>query len=121
MIECSAASTTTGNAKGAVMKSASNPADEPRREKLMPQASIRFFLLTIGGSAMIMVIFRIALLSEAIWAIVIALLFSLICVMFLIYLALFLVANALAASAKSLRSNAPHVSELQNSNRKLHS
>ncbi|HBV64448.1 MAG TPA: hypothetical protein DEF45_15665 [Rhodopirellula sp.] len=87
----------------------------------MPQASIRFLLLTIGGSAVIMVIFRLALIGEATWAIVIALMLSLICAMFLIYLVLFLVANGLAASAKPLRSSVTQASESQKSNRKLHS
>lgn len=55
------------------MSSAKQPAaDESQREKLMPQSSAKFFLLTIGGSAVIMVIFHLALLGEAISAQVLA-------------------------------------------------
>lgn len=103
------------------MSPAPSTADEPQREKLLPQASIRFFLLTIGGSGIIMFIFRLAIVGEATWAIVIALMLSLVFAMFATYFVLFLVASALATSAKPLRSSLSRDSESQNSNPKVHS
>ena len=96
------------------MSPANQPADESRREKLLPQASIRFLLLTIGGSAVVMVIFRIALVDEAIWAQVIALMLSVAFVPFLTYIILFVVANSFALTSKPLRSNLNQAPETKN-------
>lgn len=103
------------------MSPANQPADETRREKLLPQASIRFLLLTIGGSAVVMVIFRIALVDEAIWAQVIALMLSVTLVPFVTYIVLFLLASCFAVTSKPLRSSLKQDPETQNSNRKSYS
>jgi len=103
------------------MSPANQPTDETRREKLLPQASIRFFLLTIGGSAVIMVIFRIALIDKAMWAQVLALMLSATLVPFVTYIVLFLLANCFAVTSQPLRSSLKQAPETQNSNRKSYS
>ena len=103
------------------MSPANQAANETKREKLLPQASIRFFLLTIGGSAIIMVIFRIALIDKAMWAQVIALMLSVTLLPFATYIVLFLLASCFAVTSKPLRSSLQQEPETQNSNRKSYS
>ena len=103
------------------MSPANQAADETRREKLLPQASIRFFLLTIGGSAIIMVIFRIALIDKAMWAQVLALMLSATLVPFVTYIVLFLLASCFAVTSQPLRSSLKQDPETHNSHRKLYS
>jgi len=77
---------------------------KPLREKLLPQASLRFFLLLIGGSAVVMFVFRMALLQENYWAKIAALLFVMLVACFAAYATLFLLANLFSISTRPLRS-----------------
>lgn len=77
---------------------------KPLREKLLPQASLRFLLLLIGGSAVMMFIFRMALVQDNHWAKVTAMLFTMIVACFVAYATLFLLANLFSVSTRPLRS-----------------
>lgn len=77
---------------------------KPLREKLIPQTSLRFFLVLIGVSAGVMVVFRVAFLQESYWAKVLALMFAVTTTCFLSYAALFLLANLFSVSTRPLRS-----------------
>ena len=63
------------------------------RERLLPQTSIRFFLLLIALSAGVMYTLRAALLERQTWATVVSMILATACLCFFLYLALFLVAS----------------------------
>lgn len=71
----------------------------PLRERLLPQASIRFFLFLIGTSALVMVTFRAAFIGQQLWAKIASLLITTAGGCFIVYALLFFVARALAATA----------------------
>lgn len=82
----------------------SEPDSKPLREKLLPQASLRFFLVLIGISALVMVTFRFALVDGVLWAKVVALLFTIVTASFAAYTVLFLLAGLFTASTQPVRS-----------------
>jgi hypothetical protein len=86
------------------MTESTEAAPAPRPEKLLPQASLKFFMLLIGGSAIVMVIFRLALTQDVYWARIAALLFSITFACFASYFVLFVLANLFAASTRPLRT-----------------
>ena len=83
----------------------------PLREKLLPQASIRFFLVLIGASAVVMVVFRSALVGEAYWTKIAALVFATTVACFAAYASLFLLANLFSVSMRPVRSALGYESE----------
>ncbi|MEM1069168.1 MAG: hypothetical protein AAGG48_06705 [Planctomycetota bacterium] len=96
----------------------SEPESKQLREKLLPQASLRFFLLLIGISAGVMVVFRLAFMQDFYWAKILALLGTMVAACFAGYAAMFLLANLFAVSTRPIRSalvgdveNAPPESE----------
>ena len=88
----------------------------PLREKILPQASLRFFLGLIGVSAAIMVVFRLALVAELLWAKIIVLLFVMVMTSFAFYVMLFFFAGLFAASTKPVRSALANDSDLHDAN-----
>ena len=70
---------------------------KPLREKLLPQTSIRFYLILIGFSALIMVVFRSAAGGTS-WARIASLLIATIIGCFIVYTALFLIANLFSST-----------------------
>lgn len=80
----------------------SSTESEPLRQQLMPQTSIRFFLLLIGTSALVMLVFRAAIVGAALWAKIAALLITVAGSCFLAYAGVFLVANLFSATASPL-------------------
>ena len=70
---------------------------KPLHETLMPQTSIRFLLLLIGGSALVMVVFRAA--GEGFYAArITTLLIMTVAGCFAVYAALFLIANIFSST-----------------------
>ena len=86
----------------------------PLREKVLPQTSLRFFLGLIGISAAIMVVFRLALVAEVLWAKIVALLFVMATTSFAVYVILFFFAGLFSASTKPVRSALAQNSDSQN-------
>lgn len=89
------------------------PDSKPPREKLLPQASLRFFLLLIGFSALIMVVYRIAFTGEGYAPKLAALLFTIIVACFGAYAALFFLANLFSVTTRPFRSALGYDSERQ--------
>ena len=70
---------------------------KPLHERLMPQTSIRFLLILIGGSALVMVVFRAA--GEGFYAArIMTLLILTVAGCFAVYAALFLIANIFSST-----------------------
>ncbi len=90
------------NLRGPILTSP-DTRSKPLREKLLPQASIRFFMVLIAASAMVMVIYRMAFVAERMWAKISVLLISTIGGCFLVYALLFLIANLFTASTAPIR------------------
>ena len=80
---------------------------KPIRERLLPQTSIRFFLLLIGGCAVLMYIFRAATVGDAFWAKIVSLLITIVILSFVVYLCVFLVANLFTTTTSSLLQSGP--------------
>lgn len=76
---------------------------KPLRERLLPQTSIRFFLVLIGASAVVMYTFRAAVVDDRFWAKILALLIATASGCFFAYAGLFLLANLLTATTAPLR------------------
>ena len=75
---------------------------KPLRERLIPQTSIRFFLVLIGASAVVMYIYRAAFVGDAFWAKIASLLITIAGGCFLAYAGCFLVANLFSATTSPL-------------------
>jgi low affinity Fe/Cu permease len=75
---------------------------KPLRERLLPQTSIRFLMLAIVLSAIVMVIFREALVGGSAWAKVVALLIQTGAASFIAYTCMFLIANVFSATTQPL-------------------
>ena len=88
---------------------------KPLREKLLPQASLRFFLLLIGLSAGVMVVFRLALLQDSYWARIVAVMFAITGACFIGYAVIFFLANLFSLSTRPLRSAIESQSDPQES------
>ncbi len=84
---------------------------KPLRERLIPQTSIRFFLLLIGSSALVMYVYRAAIVGDAFWAKIASLLITIVGGCFLAYAGFFLVANLFSATTSPLLNRLPHGSE----------
>lgn len=80
---------------------------KPLRERLIPQTSIRFFLLLIGASALVMYIYRAAIVGDAFWAKIASLLITTVGGCFLAYACSFLVANLFSATTSPLLNSLP--------------
>lgn len=86
----------------------------------MPQASLRFFLLLIGASAVIMFIFRLAFTGDSYWAKIVALLFTILVACFAAYATMFLLANLFAVSTRPIRSALGYGSDASSTQREDH-
>ncbi len=80
---------------------------KPLRERLIPQTSIRFFLLLIGSSALVMYVYRAAIVGDAVWAKIAALLITIVGGCFLAYAGFFIVANLFSAATSPLLNRLP--------------
>lgn len=80
---------------------------KPLRERLIPQTSIRFFLLLIGASALVMYIYRAAFVGDAFWAKIASLLITIVGGCFWTYAGFFLVANLFSATTSPLLNRLP--------------
>lgn len=98
---------------------------KPLRERLLPQTSIRFYLLLIGASAVVMYIYRAAFLGDAFWAKIASLLITVAGGCAISYVVLFLLANLFSATASSLFHGIPSQSQVDatgnDSSAELHS
>ncbi len=84
---------------------------KPLRERLIPQTSIRFYLLLIGASAVVMYIYRAAFVNGAFWAKIASLLITITGGCFLAYAGCFLVANLFSATTSPLLNSLSSASE----------
>ncbi len=74
---------------------------QPLPEKLLPRTSIRFFLMLIGVSALVMLVFRSASGGSS-WARIVSLLITNVGACFMVYAILFLIANLLSSTTAPL-------------------
>lgn len=78
-----------------------NTESQPLPEKLLPQTSIRFFLMLIGASALVMLVFRSASGGSS-WARIVSLLITNVGACFMVYAILFLIANLLSSTTEPI-------------------
>jgi hypothetical protein len=76
---------------------------KPLRERLLPQASIRFFMYLIGVSALVMYTFRAAFVGDAFWAKIVSLLIVTCGGCFFAYATLFFLASLFTATTTPLQ------------------